>query len=153
MFHLACVPPTANHQSKKIVRVGKFSKLADSEGLVAAKDMLDALLLPHQPKDPVPPPIELRLSFCWPWPSGASKKRVAAGSEWKTTSPDADNLCKTLADRLAALRFIRNDAEIASLHVTKEYGDTPGILVSIEQMLPQGMFDEDRTRSMYRGAR
>lgn len=37
-FTLTCIPPTASHHSKKIVRVGQWSRLADTDRLVAAKE-------------------------------------------------------------------------------------------------------------------
>jgi hypothetical protein len=35
-FTLACVPPRVTHHSKRIVRVGRFSRLADTPELKAA---------------------------------------------------------------------------------------------------------------------
>ncbi len=36
-FFVACVPPAANHQRKRIVRRGKVASMADAPELVAAK--------------------------------------------------------------------------------------------------------------------
>lgn len=128
-FTLACVPPTASHHRKRIVRIGGFSRLADKPELVAAKATLDALLLPHQPQAPVPGPVALTVAFTWPWRASEPKRRKALGRVPHTSRPDLDNLCKTLTDRLVALRFLEDDAAVSSLSVTKFWGDEPGIAV------------------------
>ena len=130
-FFVACVPPTANHQRKRIVRVGGFSKLADKPELVAAKAMLDSLLQAHQPMRPVEGPVRLELEFTWPWRKSETKKRRALGRVYHTTKPDSSNAAKTLEDRLSALLFLEDDKAVADLRVRKFWGDQPGILVRI----------------------
>lgn len=134
-FFVPCVPPTASHHRKRIVRVKGFAKLADAQALVDAKAMLDALLLPHQPAVPVPAPSRLTLEFTWPWLASTSKRTKATYTRLrKTTAPDCSNLTKTLEDRLAALRFLENDAGNAEVVATKWHGDTPGIRVVLETL-------------------
>lgn len=138
-FRLKCVPPTANHQRKKIVTIrakGRkpFSKLADDDGLVKAKDLLDALLLPHQPDEPVRGPVQLCLTFTWPFPKDTPKRDLALGSVWRTSRPDCDNLAKTITDRLVALRFLHDDSDVAVLLVAKVIGGDPGIDVGISTL-------------------
>lgn len=128
---LPCVPPTTTHQAKRIVRVRRFATLADKPELRAAKDMLDALLLPHQPAAPLVGPYRLTLRFVYPWRKGESKARRMAGSQPHTSRPDASNLAKTLEDRLVALRFIEDDNAAWQLLVIKEWGNEPGIRVLI----------------------
>lgn len=134
-FHLACVPPRTSHHAKRIVKVGKWMKLADKPELVAAKAMIDALLLPHQPVAPVAGPIVLDLAFTWPWRSSESKRVLALGRAPMTSRPDCDNVSKSITDRLMALRFIEDDAAVVDLHVTKWWGPNPGISVSITPFL------------------
>lgn len=128
-FTLSCVPPTVSHHRKQIVRIGKFSRLADKPELVAAKQTLDALLLPHQPAQPVTGPVAVTVAFTWPWRASEPKKRKALGRVPHTSRPDLDNLSKTLMDRLVALRFIEDDAAVVDLRLTKWWGDEPGIAV------------------------
>lgn len=135
-FTLTCVPPKTNHQRKKIVRVGKWTRLADRDELVAAKDMLDALLLPHQPPSPLVGPVTLDLEFVWPWLASHSKKVRALGRIPHTSKPDCSNVAKTLEDRIAALRFIEDDKHVVNLRITKWWGDQPGICVAIQE-IPQ----------------
>lgn len=131
-FFLDCVPPTASHHSKKIVRVGKFTRMADSDRLVTAKQTIDTLLLAHQPAAPVAGPVELWLEFTWPWRSSDSKRVRGNGRIPRDTRPDCSNLAKTTEDRLVALRFLEDDGRVVRLHVSKWFGSRPGIAVTIE---------------------
>lgn len=131
-FVLHCVPPKTNHQRKQIIRVGQWTRLGDRPELVAAKGLLDALLLPYVPDTPVMGPVRLELDFTWPWRRTDAMKVRARGRVPHEARPDLDNVTKTLADRLAVLRFIEDDAHIVDLHVRKWRGDRPGIRVRIE---------------------
>ena len=131
-FFVPCVPPTANHQRKKIVRIGHHARLADKPELVAAKAMLDAALYPMTRAAPVAGPVRSALEFTWPWRKGDSKKARALGRRPHTSRPDCSNALKTLEDRLVALRFIEDDSHVVEVTVRKWWGDTPGIGVSVE---------------------
>lgn len=136
-FHLSCVPPKTSHHAKRIVRIGKFSRLADKPELVESKAMLDSLLLAHQITMPVQGPVRLRLEFTWPWLASHPKRTKALGRIPHTSRPDCSNLAKTLEDRLVALRFIHDDNAVVDLRVLKYWGDEPGIDVSIISVEPQ----------------
>jgi Holliday junction resolvase RusA-like endonuclease len=128
---LTCVPPKTNHHAKKIVRIGKFSRMADNASLVAAKATLDELLLPHQPTVPVPGPVVLTVTFTWPWLTSHTKRFRALGRQPHTSKPDCSNVVKTLEDRLVQLRFIDDDRAVVELHVRKFWGDRPGITIEL----------------------
>ena len=135
-FQVACVPPTANHQRKKIVRLKmkdgrSFSKLADKPELVAAKGMLDSILMPFQPLAPIAGAVAMTLEFTWPWLKSHSKKVRQLGRIPHTSRPDCSNATKTLEDRLVALRFLEDDKAVVDLRVRKWWGDEPGIAVTI----------------------
>jgi Holliday junction resolvase RusA-like endonuclease len=134
-FFVVCVPPTANHQNKQIVRIAKWHKLADKPELVAAKDMIDSLLTPHRPLAPQRGPVTLTLEFTWPWRSSESQRTRARRLIPRTSRPDCSNLAKTTEDRLAKLRFMEDDNQVVELVVRKFFGDHPGIGVLIEPCL------------------
>lgn len=50
-----------------------------------------------------------------------------------TSKPDADNLAKAVLDALTTLGAWRDDAQVSTLIVTKDYGDTPGVRVEIAE--------------------
>ncbi len=133
-FFLPCIPPKATHHSKRIVRVGRFHRMADSPALNDAKDMLDALLVAYRPHAPLTGPVALSLEFTWPWPTSATKKLRALGRTFKATKPDCSNLAKTIEDRLVALRFMEDDAKVCVLTVSKFVGDDAGISVRLQQV-------------------
>lgn len=135
-FFLDCVPPTASHHSKRIVRIGKFSRLADTPNLVAAKEMIDTLLLAHRPPAPLTGALTLTLEFTWPWRSADSQRVRGLGRIPRHTRPDCSNLAKTTEDRLVALRFLEDDGQVVRLVVEKWFGERPGIGVSIEPFTP-----------------
>lgn len=130
-FFAPCIPPTASHHRKRIVRVGRWSRLADADSLVAAKATLEAVLLPHQPPEPVRGPVVLDVAFVMPWRASDSQRTRAAGVVWHPVRPDGSNLVKTLEDRLVTLRFLEDDAQVVDLRVRKLRGDRPGIGVQI----------------------
>jgi Holliday junction resolvase RusA-like endonuclease len=146
-FFVPCVPPTANHQRKRIVRIGQFARLADKPELVAAKAMLDSVLLPHQPHAPVEGPVRLVLEFTWPWRKSEAKRTRALGRIPHTTKPDCSNALKTLEDRLVALRFIEDDSRVVDVTVRKFFGDQPGIRVLIERVTSYGVASVVETRT------
>lgn len=130
-FFVACVPPTTSHHHKRIVKIGKFSRMADRPELVASKEMIDNLLLPHQPSAPCDGPVSLTVTFTWPFLKSQTKRFKAQGLQFHTSKPDCTNVVKTLEDRLVALRFIEDDKSVVSLQVRKFWGRNPGIKVEI----------------------
>lgn len=133
-FVVICVPPRTSHHAKRIVRIGKWSRLADKPELVAAREMLDVLLLPHQPSAPVTGPVSLELEFTWPWRASEGRRRRDLGRVPMTSRPDCSNVTKTIEDRLVALRFIDDDNAVVDLHVLKWWGDSPGIRIAIRPL-------------------
>src|SRR3990172_5314321 len=140
-FFCHCIPPKATHHSKKIVRVHRWHRLADSDALVSAKDTIDAVLLPHQPREVIAGAVELTLEFIWPWPAGTSKLMQAQGRAVKITRPDCTNVAKTLQDRLLPLR------------VAKYIGEIPGIRVRISHVTAEADMDLKHFQSSYSSAR
>jgi Holliday junction resolvase RusA-like endonuclease len=131
-FTLPCIPPKTSHHAKRIVRIGRFTRLADAPALQDAKATLDSLLLPHQPAQPVTGPVTLALTYVWPWLASDGKAVRAGGRVPHPKRPDCDNLAKTFTDRLVALRFLQDDGQVVTLTVQKYRGDEPGITVTLQ---------------------
>lgn len=139
-FFLVCVPPTANHQNKKIITIKtrdgrEFHKLGDKPELQAARQMIDGLLVPYRPLTPLAGPLTLTIEFTWPWNKSETKRNRARRLIPRDVSPDCSNLAKTTEDRLAQLLFMQNDSQVVELVVRKFFGDHPGIGVLIEPCL------------------
>lgn len=134
-FRLACIPPTTNHQRKRIVTIrtanNEFHKLADTPELNHAKRVLEELLIPHQPPAPVAGPVVLTVEYTWPWLASHSKRVRARGRIPHISKPDLTNVTKTLEDRLCELLFIEDDRKVVDLRVRKWWGEIPGIDITI----------------------
>jgi len=134
-FFAPCDPPTANHQSKKIVRAGGFSKLADTPQLKSAREFWTGLLAQYRPSEPFDGAVSLTLGFHYPFTKSAPKKVVLAGKRWKVTRPDCSNAAKTVEDILVMLRFMHDDNQVARLTVEKWESSQPGLFVRIETLV------------------
>lgn len=130
-FHMPCIPPTTSHHHKKVARVAGFARLVDRDELVAAKGLLEELLIPHQLPHPVEGPVALTVEYTWPWLSSHGKRIRTHGRIPHISKPDLTNVTKTIEDRLVRLRFIEDDRKVADLHVRKWWGERPGIEIAI----------------------
>lgn len=129
-IRLRVVPPTKTHQDKKIVRIGKHAKLADTKELKLVISDYLTLLKPYQPARPLTGPVSLKLSFVWPYRK-SEPKRNRGGLIPKTTKPDWDNLAKTLQDAMTRLSFWEDDAQVYSASVEKNWGEEPQITITV----------------------
>jgi Holliday junction resolvase RusA-like endonuclease len=75
--------------------------------------------------------VRLDLEFTWPWRQSEPKRTRLLGRVPHTSKPDCSNVLKTLEDRLVALRFIGDDANVVEVTVRKWWGDEPGIRITI----------------------
>lgn len=68
-------------------------------------------------------------------PSSLSRKKRAAllHDIWYTKKCDADNIAKIVLDPLNHLAY-DDDSQIAQLYVTKEYGETEFVKVTLEEL-------------------
>lgn len=82
-----------------------------------------------QGRPPLEGPVELSVMAVYLWPkSWSAKKR--AGAYWKTSKPDADNITKLVKDSLNTVAFA-DDAQVASSHAWKTYGNVARLTVKI----------------------
>lgn len=86
---------------------------------------------------PLDGPVELSVLAIYAWPKSMSpRKRALPGAEWKTSRPDVDNLAKIVADALNTVAW-GDDAQVASKHEWKKYGDVPCLQVRIRSLLEE----------------
>lgn len=76
---------------------------------------------------PIEGAIELSISAFYLRPKSQRDAR------WKTSRPDLSNVVKLLEDSLNGIAW-RDDAQVASLHVWKQYGDTARVCVRIVEL-------------------
>jgi len=126
------VIPTTTHQSKKIVKAGKFTKLADTPELNAAKDFWRLMLMKDRPAEPISMPCFLLIQLYWPYRSSEPKKN-RNGLICHSSKPDCSNMAKTIEDRLVELGYIKDDALVSTLQVSKYWSEKGGFRIVIDE--------------------
>lgn len=121
------VPPKTTHHSKKIARMGRFSRLVDTPALVSARETWMSIFREFAPSTPLVGPIRARLELTWPFRKGDGMAVRAHGRIPCDVKPDCDNMAKTIFDVMAVCGYFRNDAQIWSLQVAKYFGANPGL--------------------------
>lgn len=129
-IRLDMIPPTTTHQQKKIVRCGRYSRLADTPKLKQVIADYRVRLEPFRPAEPLVGAVNATYIFIFPHPSNTPKYKKLMTLP-KTTKPDADNLTKTLQDVLTKMGFITDDAIIADTRTIKLIGPKPVVLINL----------------------
>ena len=80
--------------------------------------------------------LDVRIFAYYPIPKSASKRKRQAMLEKKirpTKKPDWDNVGKVICDSLNGIAY-RDDAQVVDSMVRKFYGETPKVVVTIEEI-------------------
>lgn len=94
-------------------------------------------LSPFKPRQPFTGPLRIVTEWTWPWRESEPKKNRVDGWKWKDVAPDVDNLQKIIFDQMSAIGFMENDSQICDARATKQWGDRPGIRITLEALTPQ----------------
>lgn len=114
-------------------RHGKFSFTPRPQAnFMAAVRTICAAEMQGTPPLEGPVALEVHANYLWP-KSVSAKKRRDPENAWKTSRADADNIAKLCADSLNGIAW-RDDAQIASLHVWKQYAETASLKVIIRPL-------------------
>ena len=78
-------------------------------------------------------PVFVTLAFTFPRPAGHYGKRGLRGTapEFPATRPDLDKLVRACADALTDAGVWRDDAQVVEINASKEYGEHPGVTISV----------------------
>ncbi len=114
----------------RFARAGNFVRTYDPEKSRSWKQdvkaqVLDALKGTPEIHDG---PLGVKLYFHLPRPKSLPKKVVH-----HVKKPDADNLAKAIKDALRGVVY-RDDSQIVTLVVSKQYGDPPRVVIGVEQV-------------------
>lgn len=80
--------------------------------------------------------LDVRIFAYYPIPKSVSKRKRQAMLERKirpTKKPDWDNVGKVICDSLNGIAY-RDDAQVVDSMVRKFYGETPKVVVTIEEI-------------------
>ncbi len=97
---------------------------------------------PHCPREPMRGPVDVRLSFQFKRPkthyrSGKHADQLRDDAPgWHTKKPDCDNISKAALDAMTLLGFWKDDSQVSSLSVVKQYGE-PGMVVTVLNLARQ----------------
>lgn len=127
--------PTKTHNELMPVRRGKGLGIIKTPELTEVEANWRAHLARHAPETPIAGPVAVTVRLLYGLPEG--KGQFAP----KTTKPDVDNVMKTLLDVMADLGFFGDDAKVASLAVTKAWGEPQGVYVKVERIEEGGSDD------------
>ncbi len=138
-FFMPMIPPTVTAQAKQASKRGRITTIRDSDPLKAARIKFRCHLAAHIPEKPLKAPLQCVLKFLWP----ISPKSKHRNGDWKTTTPDWDNIPKALCDELERLGFVDNDSHIADGTSQKFWADTPGVWVMLRELPRSGYPTEE----------
>jgi len=135
-FFVRCVPPRTTFQQKKVFYNAALGRVqfVKKKSLEQAEQDFMSLFAPHAPKEPFRTAVRLGVVFVYPFRKTERKGVRERLLVPMTVKPDFDNLSKTLCDVLTKLYFWTDDALVAEAHVSKFWGASPGILISIEEI-------------------
>ena len=119
--------------AKQSTRFGKKRAYADAKVSTNA-EVLASYAHPHIPAEPWKGAIKATFRFEYEWRMKDNPATRAAGPLPKPTGPDNDNLIKQMGDMLQAMRFFKNDAQIAETHVYKHFTGNNGVHVRLEKL-------------------
>jgi Holliday junction resolvase RusA-like endonuclease len=135
-FHLPIIPPKATSQGagKRIVVMAGRPMFFKNGKAQSAENDLTLLCSRHRPAKAFDGPVSLSVDYVFPWRAAEPLKRRKLGRVPHTSKPDCSNMVKMLEDVLTKLEFWTDDSLVASLQVTKAWGDQVGIYVRIETL-------------------
>lgn len=127
-FRINVNPPTVTSQEKGVfVRNGKPIFYTKDE-VKRAKQLFAWYLYKNRPEQPFKGAVMLKT--VWTFPIVGKHK----DGEYKTTKPDTDNLVKLFKDCMTKVGFWQDDAQVAYEVTVKQFGGSPGIDVSVNEI-------------------
>lgn len=121
-------------QPKQSTRFTKEGRRYTPKGVRENAAALAAMFAEHVPDKPLAGPLYLDVTFAYPWRKSESKKRRDAAIQWKDTKPDCDNLYKQVADVMERCGFFENDAQIATVGISKQWRDNPSLSIRLGEI-------------------
>lgn len=124
---------------RAFARNGK-ARVYDSGTAEGFKGAIALAVRPFIPAVPAEGPVALSLVCVFPRPkSHYTKKGLRPFSpEFHTSKPDSDNVLKAVCDALTGVGLWKDDAQVASVEVRKEYGAAPGCSLKVEMLTGSG---------------
>ena len=107
----------------------RYTPKPQADYMKAVKDYAAIAMRSAGRTTPYPDALRLEMVAVFPHPESWSPARKDA-TKWKTSKPDASNLCKIAEDAMNGVVF-EDDAQVCELFVRKQYGPVPGLTVIV----------------------
>jgi len=139
-FTLAVAPPKhTNQASLRILKTrdGRqfIGKQTNSRAKQANK-LLKFALMPYKPLVPHIVPLEIYVTYAFPFNKTEKKSVIALGEVAHTKRPDADNLMKGLFDVMGECGYWKDDSQLSVVHFKKVFSANPRIGIKILELAP-----------------
>ena len=121
----------------KFARRGNFVSTYTPAKTRNYEDIIKAAATEAMTEPPIETPISVFVYIAVPVPVSYSKKRKAScllGIEKPVKKPDIDNVAKCFLDAMNGIVY-KDDSQVVSLHVTKEYGTVGMVEVLVREEL------------------
>jgi Holliday junction resolvase RusA-like endonuclease len=88
------------------------------------------------------------MATVFPWRAQESQRNRLAGLIPVAVSPDVDNLAKLTLDVMTDAGFWGDDGQVAILHLSKWWGDLPGIRIEVRSFVHWGGVEDAELASL-----
>jgi len=132
-------PKHTNQASLRILksRDGRqFIGKQKSSNANKAKNLLKVHLMPHRPFVPHNCPLEIYVTYAFPFNKTEKKSIIALGEVPHMKRPDADNLMKGLFDVMGECGYWKDDSQLSVVHFKKVFSANPRIGIKILELAP-----------------
>jgi Holliday junction resolvase RusA-like endonuclease len=102
---------------------------------------------PERPSEPLNGPVAVTLHFTFPRPA-SDRYRTR-----HTVKPDLDKLMRSVFDGLVAGGWLQDDSRVSYVVAGKDYGDQPGVSISVEDYTWCEAADRERLKEHARARR
>jgi Holliday junction resolvase RusA-like endonuclease len=138
-FFLPITPPTSTSQGKRMAIINGRPMFFKKAAHQSAENDLLLLCAPHAPATPYDCPVTMEIEFVFPFRKTEKKGNLRYPKIPHTSKPDCDNMAKLIGDVLTKLGFYKDDSQVCRLVVSKFWGHTVGIGISIVPFVLQTM--------------
>ena len=128
-FHVAGLAVTQGSKKAIPLRNGRIVLVeAGGDRLKQWRHAINDEARHHWTGPPATGPVVVAAVFTVHRPKSAPKRTRT----WPTgaRSGDLDKLARAVLDALTGVTFV-DDSQVINLHVTKDYGDTPGVVITV----------------------
>lgn len=116
-------------------RIGNRRAFKDRKDIIYEMEIREAFEKKYPEWDPVLEPVSVYIRASYEAPKSWTKKNKTIlwirDHIWKTSTPDLDNICKSVLDAMSQAHFWKDDAQVIRLSASKFYHISEGPQLSV----------------------